>query len=103
MVKEKNTIKMEISNMKEILLMLKEKEMVNIYMKMVDIIQVNLKMTYPMKKEFNIIKMELLIMKVIGLIGNMQEMVKIFLKMKDIKQANSELIKEYKKKNMLQR
>ena len=42
-----------------ILLMVKKKEMENIFGKMVIIIQVNLKMVYFMEKEKNIIKMEI--------------------------------------------
>ena len=44
MEKELNIIQMEILNTKEILLMVKEKEMENIFGKMVNIIQVNGKM-----------------------------------------------------------
>ena len=44
MEKEKNIIKMEILDMKVILLMVNMKEMENIFMKMVNIIQVNGKM-----------------------------------------------------------
>ena len=42
---------MEIFNMKEILLMIKEKEMENIYMKVEHIIQVNGKIIADMEKE----------------------------------------------------
>ena len=44
MEKEQSIIRMEIFNMKVIGLMIKEKEMENIFGKMVNIIQVNLKM-----------------------------------------------------------
>ena len=44
MVKELNIIQMEIFNMKVIILIIKEKEMEKIFMKMVYIIQENLKM-----------------------------------------------------------
>ena len=44
MEKEKYIIQMEIFYMKVIILMIKEKEMENIFVKMVNIIQVNLKM-----------------------------------------------------------
>ena len=43
--------------MKVNILMIKEKEMGNIFLKMVIIIQVNGKMVYAMEKELNIIQM----------------------------------------------
>ena len=51
MEKEYYIIKMEIYNMMVILLMINLKVMENIYMKMVNIIQLNGKMTYSMGKE----------------------------------------------------
>ena len=56
---------MEIYYMKVILLMVNLKEMENIFMKMVIIIQDNGKMVYFMEKELNIIQMEIYYMKVI--------------------------------------
>ena len=44
MEKEKNIIQMEILSMKVIILMVKQKEMENIFMKTVNIILANLKM-----------------------------------------------------------
>ena len=50
MEKENIIIRMEILNMKVILLMVNMKEMENIFMKMVNIIQDNGKMVYQMEK-----------------------------------------------------
>ena len=88
MGKEQNIIKMEISNMKVIILMIKEKEMVNIHLEMALIIQVNLKMTYPMEKEFNTIQMEINYMKVILLMGKEKAMVNLYMKTIGIIQVN---------------
>ena len=52
--------------MKGIGKMVKEMEMENILIKMVNIILANLKMIYQMEKELNITQMEILNMKVIG-------------------------------------
>ena len=65
MVKEYYMIKMEMLYMKVIILMVKEKVKENLLMKMVNIIQGNLKMIYQMEKELYMIKMEILYMKVI--------------------------------------
>ena len=88
MVKELNIIKMEIYYIMVILLMVNLKEMENIFMKMVIIIQDNGKMEQQMEKEQNIIKMEILFMKVIGLMIKRKEMENIFGKMVNIIQVN---------------
>ena len=67
MERVQNIIKMEILSMKVILSMIKKKVMENLFLKMVLIIQVNLKMIYEMEKDHYIIKMEILYMRVIGL------------------------------------
>ena len=59
MEKERNIIKMIIYYMKVIQSMVNLKEMENITMKMVVIIQVNLKMVYLMEKGHIMIKMEI--------------------------------------------
>ena len=74
MEKEQNIIKMGILNMMVIILMIKKKEMENIYLKMVRIIQVNLKIIYQMEKEFNMIKMEISDMMEIILMVKEKEM-----------------------------
>ena len=51
MEKEQNIIQMEILNMKVILLMIKKKEMENIFLKVVNIMQVNGKMIKLKEKE----------------------------------------------------
>ena len=61
-----------------IILMVKEKEMENIFMKMVIIIQGNLKMVYFMEKEFIIIQMEIFYMMVIILMVKQKEMENIY-------------------------
>ena len=58
MEKELNIIQMEILNMKVIILMMKEKEIENIFGKMVLILLDNRKMVYFMVKEQCIIQME---------------------------------------------
>ena len=84
MEKEKNIILMEILNMKVILLMMIMKATDNIFGKMVNIIQANLKMDLNMEKEKNIIQMEILNMMVIILMMNMKEMEKKFMKITNI-------------------
>ena len=63
MEKELNIIQMEKLNMKVILLMINVKEMENIFGKMVNIIQVNLKIINQMEKELFIIKIKILCIK----------------------------------------
>ncbi len=92
MEKEQNIIKMEISDMMEIILMEKKKEMVNIYLKMVHILQVNLKIIYQMEKEQNITKMEISYMMEITLMEKKKEMVNIYLMMVYIIQVNLKII-----------
>ena len=69
-------------------LMMNMKEMESIFLKMVNIIQDNLKTDYIMEKEQNIIQMEILNMKVIGLMIKEKEMENIFGKMVNIIQDN---------------
>ena len=57
-------------------LMMNMKEMESIFLKMVNIIQDNLKTDYIMEKEQNIIQMEILNMMVIGLMIKVKEMEK---------------------------
>ena len=71
MEKEHYIMKMEILYMKVIGLMIKAMVMENIFLKMVNIIQANLKIIQEMEKEHYIIKMEILNMKVIGLMVNL--------------------------------
>ena len=59
MVKVLNIIKMGIYNMMVILLMENLKEMGNLFGKVMNIIQDNLKMEYEMEKELYIIQMEI--------------------------------------------
>ena len=81
-------IKMEIQNMMGIIVMISLKEMENIFIKMVNIIQVHLKMVQEMEKEYYFIIMEILNMMVILIIINMKEMEFIFMKMVIIIQVN---------------
>ena len=62
---------MVILNMKAILLMINIKEMENVYMKMVYIVQDNLKMVYFMEKEYYMIQMEKLRKNIIRLMVNL--------------------------------
>ena len=87
MEKEHYIIKMEILYMRVIGLMIKKRVMENIFMKMVIIIQANLKMIYQMEKEHYIIKTEILYTKVIGLMLIQKVMENIFLKMVGIIQV----------------
>ena len=73
------------------MLIIRKKEMENTFMKMVNIIQDNLKMVQNMEKEQNIIQMEILIMKMIGLMMNQKEMENVFMKMMNIIQDNLKL------------
>ena len=73
-------IKMEILNMMVILLMIKEKEMENIIMKVAIIILDNLKMDQDMVKVQNIMQMEILNMMVILLMIKEKEMENIIMK-----------------------
>ena len=84
MEKEFIIIKMEILNMKEILLMIHLKEKVNIYMKITSIILVNGRMVQNMEKVLFIIRMEIFNMKVILLMMNMMDMENILKKMEII-------------------
>ena len=88
MEKELNITQMEILNIKVIGLMIKLMEMENIFGKMVNIIQVNLKMDLKMEKELNIIQIKIFVMKVIGLMIKEKEMENIFGKMVNIIQVN---------------
>ena len=67
--------------MKVIILMIKDKEMENIFLKMVNIIQDNGKKVYFMEKEQNIIQMETSDMMVIILMIKEKEMENLFMKM----------------------
>ena len=62
--------------------------MENIFGKMLNIMQVNLKMIYQMEKEQNIIRIQKPYMKVILLMANLKEMENIFMKMEIIIQGN---------------
>ena len=73
-------------------LIIKEKEMGKLFMKMVNIIQVNLKIIYQMEKELYIIQMEIYYMKVIILMIKEKEMENIFMKMVNIIQVNVKMI-----------
>ena len=75
-----------------ILLMIMQKEMGNVFMKMVNIIQVNGKIIHSMEKGNYIIKMEILNMMVILLMINLKEMGNIFGKMLNIIQVNLKMI-----------
>ena len=66
--------------------------MENIFLKMMNIIQDNIKMTQEMGKEYYIIRMEILNMKEILLMENVKEMENIFLKMVNIIQAYLKII-----------
>ena len=92
MEKELNIIQMEILDMKVIILMVNLKEMENIFIKMVYIIQDNGKMVYIMEKELNIIQMEIFYMKVIILMIKQKEMENIFMKMVNIIQENGKMV-----------
>ena len=61
-------------------------------MKMVNIIQVNVKMVQHMEKENYIIRMEILNMKVILLMVKKKEMENVFLKMVNIIQVNGKMV-----------
>ena len=88
MEKEHIIIQMEKLNIKVILLIINMKEMENIFGKMVNIIQVNLKIIYQMVKVLNIIKMEIYYMMVFGLMVSQKEMENLLEKMVDIIQDN---------------
>ena len=71
MEKEQNIMKMEILNMKVILLMIIMKDMENIFVKMVIIILDNFWIIIDMVKEYCFLKMEILKKRVIGLMMNL--------------------------------
>ena len=81
MEKEKNIMKMEILDMKVIMLMVNLKEMENIFLEMANIMRVNLKMISEMEKEKNIIKMEILNLKGIIEMRNLKEKENYIMKM----------------------
>ena len=83
---------MEKFYLKVNILMIREKDMENIMMKMGHIIQGNLEMVYSMEKELNIIQMEKLSMKGILLMIKKKGMENIFGKMVHIIQANGKII-----------
>ena len=83
MEKELNIIQIEIFYM---MVNLKEKE--NIYGKIINIIQVNLKIIYQMEKELIIIQMEILNMMVNLLMVKEKEKENIFMKIVNIIQEN---------------
>ena len=66
--------------------------MEKVFLKMVNIIQDNLKMVKEMEKEQNIIQMEILNMMVIGLMINLKEREKVFGKMVNIIQDNGKMV-----------
>ena len=74
------------------MLMIKEKEKENLFMKMVNIILDNGKMGYSMGKEYYIIQMEILNMMVNMLMINVKEKEKVFGKMVNIILANGQII-----------
>ena len=73
--------------------------MENIFGKMINIIQVNIRIIYHLEKEKNIIQMEIYYMKVILLMVNLKEMENIFMKIENIIQDNLKMVyfmeKEY--------
>ena len=75
------------------LLMVKLKEMESLFMKMVHLIQANIKIILEMGKEYFIIQMEKLIMKVIGAMVEKMDLENLFMKMINIIiQVNGKMI-----------